>query len=483
MKRFILFFQLCIFLGPSIAFAEVIEGPPVFLQPGEQRILIYPRLLRYSLSQEGVRVRRVRKEFPVSQRGKFHEMLILKAVKVGASELQVWKEEGIVESRKILIRKTSSPGVISSVVQAAEKLKEVEVYWVGASITLRGEVLSVAEAARIEALLRQFSTLVSDQTTLSESLFIQAERMLRDWLKKTHYDSRLRVEELGGELWIRGALSSLAEQKAVEKKARSIFPLIQFEVDSMPDRANTVHFKVMLLELKKSGFREFGIAWPAGQENAFQVSSLGVRDGLQLQLALRALEGRGSARMLSQPELVVRVPGEAEFFAGGELPLVRRTQYSSEVGWKKHGLTLKLKVTHSAGDLVRLEVFTEVSHLDLKIQSEGIPGIQASRMKTQVDARYGKPLFLSGLLQQGWREQIQGLPLLKDIPILGKLFGSEDYLHEKSELVAILIPSSLPPDPASQRFKGILSEAESPRAEESPSDGIALDPTIPWMER
>jgi Flp pilus assembly secretin CpaC len=72
-----------------------------------------------------------------------------------------------------------------------------------------------------------------------------------------------------------------------------------------------------------------------------------------------------------------------------------------------------------------------VSRLDYSIQNsvDKLPGLQANRMKTQVDARYGVPLLLSGLLQQTDREQAKGLPFLSQIPVLGPLFGSQDYLR------------------------------------------------------
>jgi Flp pilus assembly secretin CpaC len=182
------------------------------------------------------------------------------------------------------------------------------------------------------------------------------------------------------------------------------------------------------------------------------VTSSLIQDSLALDLALSALEGDGSLKVLSNPELVVRAPGEAELFAGGEIPIRTRSQFSSNVNWKAFGLTLKLKVAQSSGERVRLEIFTEVSHLDSAISQGDIPGVQANRMKTEVDARYGTPLLLSGLLQQNMREQLKGLPVLRRIPIFGALFGSEDYVRERSELVAILLPASAPPSHAMGRL-------------------------------
>ena len=101
-----------------------------------------------------------------------------------------------------------------------------------------------------------------------------------------------------------------------------------------------------------------------------------------------------------------------------------------------------------AGDRVRLNVETELSHLDLAFTNDDIPGVQSNHIKTQVDAPLGKPLLLSGLLQEDITHQMQGLPWLSKIPILGKLFSSELFRKKKSELVAILLPyHTLPPNP------------------------------------
>jgi pilus assembly protein CpaC len=241
---------------------------------------------------------------------------------------------------------------------------------------------------------------------------------------------------------------------------------------------------VFLLELKKNRFHSLGLSWPATLEGAFKVTSSAITDALALDVALNMLEGEGSLKILSNPELVVRAPGEAELFAGGELPIQTRSHYSSNVTWKPHGLTLHLKVAQSSGERVRLEIFTEVSHLEPTANADSIPSIQANRMKTQVDARYGQPLLLSGLLQQNMRKQAKGLPLLRQLPILGALFGSEDYLSERSELVAILLPASAPPkDPMSRvaRFtpRGL---APPPREWVSPEEERALrtSPDWPW---
>ncbi|MEO5970448.1 MAG: hypothetical protein ABIQ95_11025, partial [Bdellovibrionia bacterium] len=220
------------------------------------------------------------------------------------------------------------------------------------------------------------------------------------------------------------------------------------------------------LELRRNRFQSLGLSWPGTTEGTFQVTQGGIQNLMQLDLKLQQLQGAGEAKILSQPELVVRAPGEAELFAGGELPIRTKTKLQNNVIWKNYGLTLRLKVTHTAGNKIRLDIFTEVSHLDFQNGLGEIPGIQANRIKTQVDATFSSPLLLSGLLKQWVRKEARGFPFLRSIPILGLLFGSRDYLQERSELVAILYPYAAPPETDSRdliRFmpKGHLPPPES----------------------
>ncbi len=196
------------------------------------------------------------------------------------------------------------------------------------------------------------------------------------------------------------------------------------------------------------------------------------------------MEGEGNARVLSQPQLSVRAPGEAELFAGGELPIETHSTYNSSVSWRSYGLLLKLKVTATTSRRIRTDIFTEVSHLDPSLKIDRIPGIQSNRMKTQVDADFGVPLLLSGLLQEGTRKAVRGFPLLKDIPIIGLLFSSIDWLEERSELVAILLPSLSPPSAPMNALRRNLPSGPIPPPREwmSPHDEIALksSPEYPW---
>ena len=469
---------------------EVLEMAPIVLGLGEQRLVRAPGLLKFSLGNSVVKVISVPEVF--GQKA-VKDHLLIKGVEAGQGDLWVWKAEGTTEHRTIRVEKFAKSTFPPGLEKALAKLTEVEVIYSGfgsgagsgVGVTLRGEITRQSECVVVADLLRNFPKAVFNATEIAPSLLLEGQARLDKWIRSSVFSTQLRVERLGQSLWLRGHVRSPAEQTVITQQAQLFFPLVQLEVDSLPDRAPTVYFRVFLLELKRNRYQSVGLSWPGSVPNALRVTAAGLQNLLQMDLSLQQLEGQGDVKILSNPELVVRAPGEAELFAGGQLPIQTQSRFFSNVTWKNYGLTLRLKITHVAGDLVRLEIFTEVSHLLKSASENSLPGIQSNRMKTQVDARFGSPLLLSGLLQQSTREEAKGIPFLRSIPVLGALFGSDDYLNERSELVAIPYPHSSPPEtfnhpPLPHRIP--RGPVPPPRNWVSPAEESLLraDPHFPW---
>lgn len=462
----------CPLLQSGQAGAETLERVPLVVRIGEQRLLRVPGLVRYALGSPVVRVHPLGENLTGSEA---RESLLIRAVEPGAGDLWIWKTDGSSEHRSIEVEKSSESSMPAGLSRALSRLESCEVILAGPGVILRGQLEDEAEAGRVWAVVHAFPKAVLDETDLSDALLARAKIRLEAATQHLAQLASLRVEQIGQTLWVRGSVHKVEDLPSIERRIRSAFSAVELELDALPDSAPTVHFKVFLLELKKSRIGSFGLSWPALQEGAFRVTTSGIQDMLQLDLTLQELEGEGAVHVLSNPELVVRAPGEAQLFAGGEIPISVREHYYQNTTWKAYGLTLKLKVAATTSEKVRLEVFTEVSRLDPSITLDQVPALQTNRMNTSVDARYGIPLFLSGLLQQGTRENARGLPLLRQIPVLGALFGSEDYLNERSELVAVLLPGLEPPPPPVGRF-----EVERKRMREifgeAPGSGFGAEP-------
>ncbi len=431
-----------IFLVGTPAFASTAppsqEGSPLILSQGEQRRWLVPQLLRYSLGNSEV----IRVTSDPSQ----PDTLVLKAIRVGETDLWVWKKDGsLIRYPLLSLGKKALAPKSSTWLRALGRLQRTEVLLTEKEAILRGPLESAEEALAIADLLAAYPTSVRDETEATPEYLRLAEERIRERLERDRLSRRLTLHREGNRLRIEGEVASADQERRLSQAIRRILPAIELRLGSVEPETPTVAFHVYLLELRKQRFQALGMRWPSPLQAALSVTTQsGIQGAANLDFALDALEGRGEARILSRPQLAVRVPGEAELFSGGELPIRRDTRSVSELSWKTFGLLLKLKAESQKGERIRLEIQTEVSQLDSQISSADIPGLRSNRMKTQIEARLGTPLFLSGLLQDSHRKQARGLPLLREIPILGALFGSSDYLEERSELVAILLPLHRP---------------------------------------
>ncbi len=438
---------IALLLLPQVTFGDpgIEELPPRHLLVGETRTLNHPELKRFLVSSPSIGLARLPSPAPEGA-------LLLKANRPGIAEIWIWLENGHTLHQTVEVRELpKSVPPPSSLEQALAALGEVQVLRSGDRAVLRGTVSTETELGRIRLLEETFGSRIENQTECADALVGDGRQRLVRWIQDAGLEDRLRVEVLGAAVWVRGSAPDEATRTGWKQKLLALFSGARLDISALPETGRTLFFRVFLLEMKKSAFRELGLDWPSHLSGTLLVEggSLFWAAAPSIDLSLKWLEGKGWARVLSQPELVVRVPGEAELFAGGEIPLEIRPRGGARAGswveWKPYGLILKIKTVQSTHEQVRLEIASEISELDRANGSERLPAIQASRMRTQVDARIGEPLFLSGLLQESSATRSNGWPLLRRIPVLGSLFGSEDFIQRRSELVAVLVPLNAPP--------------------------------------
>ena len=176
---------------------------------------------------------------------------------------------------------------------------------------------------------------------------------------------------------------------------------------------------------------------------------------------LDALEQKGAAKVLAEPNLVAMSGDTASFLAGGEFP-VPIVQSSSGTGglatvsveFKQFGVSLAFTPTVVDGDLINLIVAPEVSQLNsnvppaVNLNGFNIPGVDTRRAKTTVELRDGQSFAIAGLLSSDFNDTIRGIPGLMDVPVLGTLFHSTQYQRNETELVILVTPRLVQPVPA-----------------------------------
>jgi pilus assembly protein CpaC len=166
--------------------------------------------------------------------------------------------------------------------------------------------------------------------------------------------------------------------------------------------------------------------------------------------ALRAMERDGLLKTLAEPNLTA-VSGEpAKFLAGGEYPVpVVDSQGQVSVTYKEYGIGLAFTPVVLSEGRISLKIETEVSELtsDGAVVLSGIqiPALKKRQANSTVELPSGGSLAIAGLLSEATRQNIDGFPSLKDVPILGTLFRSRDYQKSETELVVIVTPYMVRP--------------------------------------
>lgn len=174
----------------------------------------------------------------------------------------------------------------------------------------------------------------------------------------------------------------------------------------------------------------------------------------QLDAIIRLLKNQGEFRSLAQPNLVTREGEEASFLAGGEFPFptLQASGQSNAVTivWKEFGIRLNFTPLVTNSGNIRLRVSPEVSSLDfangLTFQGFNIPSVLARRVDTDVELRPGQTLAIGGLMDNTMLEEVDKIPILGDLPILGFFFKSKGARQNRTELLVLVTPYVLDPD-------------------------------------
>lgn len=169
----------------------------------------------------------------------------------------------------------------------------------------------------------------------------------------------------------------------------------------------------------------------------------------QISAAVRALQQKGDYKLLASPNLLCLSGSEANFLAGGEIPVpvsVTNTGGTTQLAleWKEYGVKLKFLPTIVDSTLINLKVSPEVSSLDYNnavvLSGFSIPAMLTRRANATVELQSGQGLLLGGLVLSERVENVQRIPILGHIPLLGALFTRHESSTAENELLILVSP-------------------------------------------
>lgn len=364
-------------------------------------------------------------------------ILIIKGKAQGYSDLALLGEAGVKKSISFRVVSKKQAALSEDGNHMFRSSPSLRVNPSGEGWVAQGEVRSLEDWNNLNSLkdqgkgkFRSFSKFHPLERLKAES------RILR--LFRSAGMSHLGVSGAGNSIVLVGNCRSAEEKAFAEELAAQVVAGARSHLKLPFDRGGRLRFRAKIMEVVRSGARELGLKWEEGVPSALVLGKAFSKANFGLQAALKIMERRGQARVLSQPQLLLNEKGVAELKVGGEIPIQLTSRNSSSVQWKPYGLLLRLELPGMSESLARAKITAEISSLDPANGAEGIPGLRVSRMETLVDMEIGKPVLLSGLMEQRQNRSESLLPFLGDIPILGELFRSRDFQENKSELMILL---------------------------------------------
>ena len=197
---------------------------------------------------------------------------------------------------------------------------------------------------------------------------------------------------------------------------------------------------------------------------------LGPRDN-PLDVFISALEEKGLARRLAEPNLVALSGETASFHAGGEYPIPTNSTTSAGVPtttivYREFGVKLTFSPIVLAGGMIHLKLQPEVSEIDpsITVNTGGVsvPGLSKRTANTSIQLKDGQSFAIAGLLQSQSQRAIEQLPWLGSVPIIGALFSSKSFAERETELVVIVTPHLVKPAKPGQQLATPLETSMPP---------------------
>lgn len=326
---------------------------------------------------------------------------------------------------------------------------------------------------------------------------------VRAALKQALPAANVQIDGVGDGVILTGSVATPIEAQQANDIAARLTGAADKVVNSITVRGrDQVMLKVTVAEISREIVKQLGVDLSTSLSSGTSVVSLtnanpftaygkNLVDGNSVSLSaggttatLRAMEKAGVVRTLAEPTLTAISGEAATFVSGGEFPVP--AGYScdptthvctTQISFKKFGMSLSFTPVVLAEGRISLHLMTEVSDLsnensitlsqavsDTTTNSLTVPSIKTRRAESTLEIPSGGSMAIAGLIQDQTKRAVNGLPGLMQVPLLGALFRSQDFVNNQTELVVLVTP--------------YLVRAVSPRELSRPDDGFigASDP-------
>lgn len=304
---------------------------------------------------------------------------------------------------------------------------------------------------------------------------------LQDSMQRLLPGSKIKVEMMGDTVVLSGSVMNPVDSNRASDLAAKFVKKKDAVVNMLStDAKEQVMLKVQVAEMQRNGLRRIGVDLPASLlkagnftfaqviQNEFPITNAlvptalaglpnpGVVAGSAIQprwesggqsvtALIQMLEREGVFKTLAEPTLTAISGETAKFLAGGEFPVpIALEDNKITVEWKPFGVNVSFKPVVLGEGRISLTIMAEVSEISsegaVTLRDISLPGLKKRRAETTLEMPSGGTLAMAGLLSDDVRQSVEGVPGLKNLPVLGALFRSNDYMKRETELVILVTP-------------------------------------------
>ena len=447
-------------LGPQTAPAQGVSLLSV--QSGHSTVLRTPGLQRVAVGDG-----RIAGVIPIGT-----SQIVVNGKAPGHTTVVVWAAEGRT-SYEITVTEEQLDD-LAQILRTTISEPGVEVVSFNHSIVVRGTVADGGHFQTINDIVSRFQPYAQRQKdVLVNAVTVQHPiGELQHSIANLPGASSIRVDPDGkGNVIVSGHVRDAVTAQAILERTRGLAgPYLATDgklIDRIAtDTTSQIDVKVYVLEVDETALSQLGVRLQSAifdQNGGYTLASpsftpvegplptgKGFTVGpffrsITLAPTLDALMTEGHARVLSSPDLVTTPGNEANFLVGGEVPI----PYSTGLGqvsivYKEFGVKLKVTPTLLGNGSVESKINPEVSDLDYQngVTTGGfsIPGLKTSTLSTDIITQNGESIIMGGMVRRVEQRTIDKIPLLSQLPILGKLFQSTRYQSQQSDVVFVMTP-------------------------------------------
>lgn len=393
--------------------------------------------------------------------------LVIRGRSAGQTNVEITLQNGEKTTFKVQVvgHAVSNTALLQQASAALNKINGVSANINGGKVYAKGKVRTHNDIAALATLKGQYASLIVD---LTEKELIEGNTVVAT-INKVLVENgmpNIQARSYGKIITLEGSAKDDAQKALALKIATMMYPQVENNIDAKSNGAPSVSIEVIFIEVQKKDDKSFGMpgvlegfGGEAGKNFTHGAITAGTGQiggnvGRMsyavgpLSSFMRLIQQKSVSRVLSNPKLVTRSGTKAEFHSG-ETAFLRGQKYDNAT--KENQVTVVTETITEVNLGIMLDILPKVDTLgqiDAEIGTEisefgsqvvdGRQVVAGSKVRTAVTVKDGQSILLSGLVKKKDQKQVDRVPLLADIPIVGELFKSRSGKEEEIELLVLV---------------------------------------------